>query len=156
MLTYTTTEAVGRRLRGRLETDGPLLAYGNPVVDPDLIEQVGAQVESRVEAKLRTVYKLPFKSVSPIVASIVEKLILCELIPVHFAAELASNADSPLLGFAGLMCKQGGKELGELLSGEVTLSGEDLVSGGGSALSGGLTVAKQRNVRPLGAESIKW
>lgn len=117
-LQFTTKEAIAARLRGRLQLGGPAATLGGQVVDEDLIYQVGRQIESRVVAALRQIYQLPLRQTThPELASIVEKLAIAELLPVHDQAEAATE-------FARLMYKQGSDELADLASGNVMLEGE--------------------------------
>jgi hypothetical protein len=57
-LKYTTVEAIARRLRGRLETSetSPVQAFGQSLgakqVQPTLYEQVGTQVEAKLDMGL--------------------------------------------------------------------------------------------------------
>jgi hypothetical protein len=58
-LLYTTKEAIANRLKGRLTVGGSQVPFAPTTVDNNLLEQVGLQVEARVNARLGTVYKLP-------------------------------------------------------------------------------------------------
>lgn len=152
MLTLTTREAIANRLRGRLSVGGGQLPFGPSTVDDNLIEQVGEQVEARVFAKLRTIYKLPLTAVHPVLASIVEKLVVCDLMGVHFVGAEGSSAD----GFGRMMCDQGAKELEAILSGEVKLEGESPLETGDTAtpFSSNLTIRRSRTSGA--AEAIQW
>lgn len=120
-LTYTTIDAIALRLKGRLRVGGSPVAFGSTVADPALIEQVGTQVESRVNAQLRQIYKLPLrKTQHPELASIAEKLTIAELVPVYYYGQEPSLDGS----FGRLMKDQGEKELTDLGSGDVILEGE--------------------------------
>jgi phage gp36-like protein len=55
------------------------LALGNTVVDDDLLDQVGTQIEAKVNLYLQKAYTLPLSLPQPVVSEIVEKLVICEL-----------------------------------------------------------------------------
>ncbi len=63
-LQYTTVDAIARRLRGRLEVNKSALGGGMgglaaQQVDLLLIEQLGTQVEVRLDVALAQIYMLP-------------------------------------------------------------------------------------------------
>jgi len=123
-LTYTTTEAIALRLKGRLQLAGTPTPFGNTVADPALIEQVGTQVEARVNGVLRGVYRFPLRSVAhPELSSVVEKLVCCELLPIYYYG-MENSTDG---GQGRLMCDQGKAELAALASGQTVLLGEALL-----------------------------
>lgn len=78
-LTYTTTQNIARRLEGRLQFGGNPLSFGNAVVSDDLLDQVGTQIEAKVNMYLQKAYVLPLTLPQPVVSEIVEKLVICEL-----------------------------------------------------------------------------
>jgi len=78
-LIYTTTQAIARRLEGRLQFGGNPMALGNTVVNDALLDQVGEQIEAKVNLYLQKGYTLPLSLPQPVVAEIVEKLVICEL-----------------------------------------------------------------------------
>lgn len=114
---FTSKEAIAERLRGRLQVGGPSVALGQAVINELLLEQVVSQIEARVMAALRQIYKTPLRGSHPELASVVEKLALAELLPVHDQAESAA-------AFAKMMYQQGSQELTDLASGNVMLEGE--------------------------------
>lgn len=118
---YTTTQQIAKRLDNRLQLGGNALTFGYVVVDPDLITQIGGQVEARVNAKLRQIYSLPLTSNNhPELASIVEKMAVSELVNVYFSG---SDSDS-ISNFGSLMLEQAQTELMAIASGDVQLVGE--------------------------------
>jgi phage gp36-like protein len=148
-LGYTTLEAIANRLRGRLQVGGPALAFGNTVVDENLIQQVAAQVKGRMDARLKSVYQLPLKNLpNPLVASIQEKLIICELMGTHFVGQEGSEE----AGYGRMMCSQGATELKAVLDGEVVLEGEAV--GVGSEISANYSLVLPR--LPGQAEGLQW
>lgn len=149
-LTYTTIEAIANRLRGRAVVGGAQSPFGPSTVDDNLLRQVGEQVEARVEARLRQVYRLPLQGSHPILASIVEKGVLCELLGVHSMGQQPTEQGS----FGALMCRQFNDELAEVISGAINLQGEVLAGGGGSVPLSNITLARQR--RPGPAEAVEW
>lgn len=121
VLIYTTEAAIARRLKGRLQIGGTASPFGEQVIDPDLITQIGEQVEARVNAKLKQIYKFPLVSTShPELASIVEKMAIAELVPVYFSG----NDSDQISNYGQLMAAQGGTELEAIASGDVQLDGE--------------------------------
>ena len=151
-LKYTTTEAIALRLQTRLQIGGSPSSFGNSVVDTTLLDQIGVQVESRVDAKLRQRYVLPLTYTHPQLASIVEKLVICEIIGVHFVgAEVSDDAN-----FGRLMCAQGAKELEAIASGDVALQGETPVAAIPSAPPGYSAVMTRNVARKDAAEKVEW
>ena len=159
-LRYTTEEAVFNRLRGRLTSDS-VFTQGTVDVDPQLIEQVGGQVESRVDAQLSAIYQMPLTLTNTrdrqLMASIVEKLVCCELLPIYYPAPLddgGGNFDN----YARMMCKAGNQELKELIDSVITLDGETPIGGENMLLSTNVTIAGRRTdvTGRQDARSIKW
>jgi hypothetical protein len=153
MLKYTTTEAIARRLRGRLQIGTVQAPYGATVVVDELLEQVGAQVEAQIDAILREVYKYPLNAEAedntqsrPILAAIVEKGVICELADVHFYQGEDGNS------YGREMCKQYKAALDALRIGNPQLPGEvvkQVTELGGSFTGAGIRV-------PGIAEAIEW
>ncbi len=154
MLIYTTTEAIHRRLSGRLSIGGGSAPYGKSSVDEDLLSQLGAQVEAKVEATLRGVYRLPLKAADedntssrPIVASIVEKGVICELADVHFFQGEDGNS------YGREMCRQFKSELEALASRSFILPGEiEIAAGVGESAN----FAKAAQRAETAVEQIVW
>ncbi len=121
-LKYTTINAIARRLEGRLQLGGSQSPFGDKVVDDDLICQVAQQVEAKVDAWLRQIYVLPLQYPHKEVESVVEKLAIAELIPVHFTG---SDSDS-ISSYGKLMYDEGMKEAKMLGSGDIQLENETL------------------------------
>lgn len=119
---YTTTDNISRRLRGRLEVANTNLipAATARTVDPNLIIQIGDQIEAKVNLALSQIYKLPIPQTSTqalkIIEGIVEKLIVSEIATTHFqqtqSPELGGDA-----GFGAVLRKQAIQELEAILSG---------------------------------------
>jgi hypothetical protein len=156
-LTYTTKEAIANRLRGRLTVGGPQMPFAPTTVDDHLIVQVGQQVESRVNAQLKAVYKLPLKTpTNPILASIVEKGVICELMGTHYVGQEANSQD----GYGRMMCKQFQEELAEVIGGAIGLEGEISATGSPQLEIGNLTVAGKRRAivdkNRMDAGTVKW
>lgn len=149
-LKYTTTDAIGLRLTGRLLVDSSPSAFGQTEVNSDLIDQVGAQVEARVDAEIRKVYEFPLRTNSqPLLASIVEKLTICEIIGTYFYGKAESDDG----GYGKLMCSQGMAELMAIGAGEVVLDGE-LPRSSPVNFSSSFSRAQLRN--PGIAEGVNW
>jgi hypothetical protein len=162
-LLYTTKEAIANLLRGRLQVGGTQFPFGPTTVDDNLIEQIGAQVEAKLNAQLATVFRLPLaQPQNPILASIVEAGILCRLLPTH-----ASGEELPTAGdvgvdrsFAGFYCKAYNAELQALLNGTIALEGELPATEPEPQIARNLTIAGQRapiiSTTRIDAGSIQW
>ena len=122
ILKYTTTDDIRRRLRGRLEVQGGGLYKGAAaaIVDNELIEQIGQQIETMVELGLGQIYKLPIPYTATyamqLIKSIVEKLIISEIAVTHFqqlqSAELGADQ-----GFGAVLKKQAVEQLEMIMHG---------------------------------------
>jgi hypothetical protein len=115
-LQFTTLAAINTRLKQRLQMGGTASAFGRSVI-PDLdSEQIAEQVEGRVRMRLKSKYQLPLNltdtDAQKALASIVEKLTICEILtPNFFGAEPSDEG-----GFIrSEFCMQGQKELDELM-----------------------------------------
>ena len=92
MLKYTTVEAIARRLQSRLTISGTQTPFGPTVMGEELLDQVGGQIEARVDGVIRANSPLlPFNAAvraiaKPVLAAVVEKGCVCEIGSVHFAA----------------------------------------------------------------------
>lgn len=139
-LLYTTTANIERRLAGWASTQ-PAESFGASQLDVALIEQVAAQVESRVNQVLRRRFGMPLVLEHLEISSAVEKLCICELIGQLYAGQEPSEPG----GYGAMMCAQGKQELKDLESAQ--LDGEQLL--GGAALSAASPVAKARALPPL-------
>lgn len=129
-LTYTTAEAIARRLRGRLRiptaTMNPMQPPANitqQTVDPDLIEDVASQVENKIDMILGQIYEMPLANKHPILAGIVERLVVADIMLTHF-----QSSSSPELGgdagFGQLMYKKAQEDLAMLVAGHnIALAG---------------------------------
>lgn len=77
---YTTLEAIGRRLNGRIQIGGNSNSVGTPTVTADLVLQVADQIESEMEGRLRQRYRFPLQFSHPVLASLVEHGVCCQLL----------------------------------------------------------------------------
>lgn len=153
-LIYTDKQAIANRLRGRLAIGGAQAPFGATVVDDELIEQVGVQVESRINAQLGRVYQLPIllnDTSKPILASVTEKLTICEIMGTHYVGAEGTSED----GYGRMMCRQGAEELQQILTGAIALEGATPISPD----TGAVTATNYSSVRPRtpgAAEAIQW
>lgn len=105
-LKYTTVEAIARRLQTRLKLSGPQTPFGTTVVDEDLVDQVAAQIEARVDGVIQANSPImPFQAAAkaiakPVLAAVVEKGCVCEIGATHFAATEEGNS------YAREQCRQ--------------------------------------------------
>lgn len=139
-LLYTTKEAIANRLKGRLVVGGSQVPFQPTTVDDNLLEQIGEQVEARVKARLKTVYRLPLTSDHSVLASVVEKGVICELMGTHFVGQEGSEEG----GFGRMMCSQFASELNDIINGTIGLDGETLATGSEVPIASNLTIAGQR------------
>jgi len=116
MATYTTIEAISRRLKGRLTTQAAT-AFGVGQIDADLLAQVLNQVEVYVESRISTRYALPITSARLLVilAEAIELLVICRVMPIYFA----NTEESQDGGYGAMCCEHGNQLLNELLSGDL-------------------------------------
>lgn len=129
-LKYTSAQKIAARLRGRLEVPNANAggipfgsspsSLGAQQVDLGLLEQIGIQVEAKVDSVLYLIYVLPVPDTATqakeIIGSIVEKFVLSELAEVYFQQsqnpELGGDA-----GFGSVMRRQAQQELQALCAG---------------------------------------
>lgn len=160
-LVYTTVSAISRRMRGRVDVGGLSLPFQPVSADDALIDQIGAQVEARVDAQLRSVYKLPLSGSHPHLTGIVEKLICGEILAIHsMGDEQVVSSDEGRVSsdrsYAGYLIRSANRELEAIVQGVTPLDGETLSTGDTSppANSRNLTLSRKRTTGA--AESISW
>lgn len=144
------TDAIARRLDGRLEFDGTPSAFGRQPVDSGLVQQVATQAESRVASAVRKRYKWPLVTPHRLeLQEIVEKLAVCDLLPIHFHGTEVSNDG----GMAKLVCGQAERLLKAICTGELLLEGElDANTSGAKNFYG--SRVKRRSASDI--EDIDW
>ena len=101
MVEYTTIDNIALRLRTRLDLNQTAhgAAFGQSLgakqVEPELFEQIASQVEAKLNAKLGMLYELPVPQHATqarlILASIVEKFTVAEILAVHY--QQSQNAE---------------------------------------------------------------
>lgn len=122
MSTYTTTEAIARRLRGRLKVTTTLSPSSAPsfntqqVVDPLLIQDVLEQVENDLDLTLAQIYEMPLLNRHPILAGIVEKLATAEILQTHYQSTQAVEMGGDP-GYGALLYKQAMQQMAKLTAG---------------------------------------
>jgi hypothetical protein len=115
-LQFTTLAAINTRLKQRLQMGGTASAFGRSVIPDPESEQIAEQVEGRVRMRLKSKYQLPLNltdtDAQKALASIVEKLTICDLLSPNFFGDEPSDEG----GFIrSEFCMQGQKELDELM-----------------------------------------
>lgn len=114
---YASQEEINNFLNTRLQ----LMGYSNPSfgsalgaqqISPRLIEQVSESIESSIDATLNLIYVLPIVSEPAILIlrSIVCKLVVADVVPIHYFAALNPQQGGDG-GFGGLLRSEGIKEL---------------------------------------------
>ncbi len=100
-LLYTTVERIARRLRARLSlsdrTTNQPIAYPTTNitmgVDNELLDLVGEEKENFVNYVLDQIYVTPLKHNHPIIADIVESLVIGSLLKTHFQGQMVPGSD---------------------------------------------------------------
>jgi hypothetical protein len=115
-LQFTTLAAIDTRLKQRLQMGGTQSAFGKTVISDLDTTQIAEQVEGRVRMRLKSKYQLPLNltdtDAQKALASIVEKLTVCEiLLPYFMGADPSSEGGIIKDEF----CTQGVKELEDLM-----------------------------------------
>lgn len=115
MLEYTTSEAIALRFRGRLEFNQSVSgsAFGQNLgakqVNHELLEQIGLQVEAKLNMALSMMYELPVPEsateAKKILSSIVEKFVIAEIASTHFQ-QVQTAQEGGDAGFGSVMLKQ--------------------------------------------------
>lgn len=125
-LQFTTLSAINTRLKQRLQMGGTQAAFGKTVISDADTTQIAEQVEGRVRMRLKSKYQLPLKltdtDAQKTLASIVEKLTICDILAPNFTGMEPSDEGGYI---RSEFCMQGQKELDELMdsfiSGEVAI-----------------------------------
>jgi hypothetical protein len=122
-MNYTTIDAISRRIQGRLQVGGTLSALGEKQISQELIEQIGDQVEARLDGVLRGIYEFPLAQSHPELASIVEKCTISEIIPVYEVSPEGREGDS----WSGQLKKECQMEMAAIAERTITLPGESVI-----------------------------
>ena len=125
-LQFTTLAAINTRLKQRLQMGGTQAAFGRSVITDIDSEQIACQVEARVRMRLKSKYQLPLNltdtDAQKSLASIVEKLTICDILAPNFTGADPSEEGGYI---RSEFCSQGQKELEDLMasfiSGEVAI-----------------------------------
>ncbi|MEM6840436.1 MAG: phage protein Gp36 family protein [Cyanobacteria bacterium P01_C01_bin.120] len=86
-LKYTTVDDVNRQLDGRLQIGGNATTLGASIVTPEIVLQIGEQIEDWIDGILRKRYKLPLANIHPTLASIAEAGIACRLLQQYYVGQ---------------------------------------------------------------------
>ena len=150
-------DAIALRLSKRLQVGGTPQSFGKDVVSTELLELIAPQCEAKFEGMLSPYYQVPLilseAQAIAIAASIVEKMILSEVLPVHILPETGQEG-----GLRKIMAQEWQKELKDVQTGLVKLPGEKIASNAalGFPYSNGMKVIKRGGTNPGRAESIAW
>jgi hypothetical protein len=125
-LQFTTLAAINTRLKQRLQMGGTHAAFGKTVIADADTTQIAEQVESRVRMRLKAKYQLPLNltdtDAQNALASITEKLTICEILSTYFMGAEPSDEGGIIKDD---YCKQGMDELDALMqsfiSGEIAI-----------------------------------
>lgn len=113
-LTYTTVDAISRRLQGRLHINTNTPTLGGQSVSPELIKQVGEQVEGYINLHLGQVYELPLQNRHEVLADVAESLVISKLLEVHFQGGSFAQPASDV-GGAAMDLRRNGERMLQLL-----------------------------------------
>ena len=120
-LQFTSLLAINTRLHQRLQMGGAQAAFGRSVIPDPESEQIAEQVEGRVRMRLRERYAFPLKLTDKdavlALASIVEKLTICDILAPAFAGVDPSGEGGDI---HNKFCVQGEKELEQLMESFIT------------------------------------
>ena len=115
-LQYTTLSAINTRLKQRLQMGGAQAAFGKTVISDADSLQIAEQIEGRVRMRLKSKYQLPLKltdaDAQKALASIVEKLTICDILSPNFMGAEPSEEGGYI---RSEFCTQGQKELEDLM-----------------------------------------
>ena len=115
-LQFTTLAAINTRLKQRLQMGGTAIAFGKSVISDLDSEQIAGQVEGRVRMRLKSKYQLPLNltdtDAQKALASIVEKLTICDILAPNFTGADPSDEGGYI---RSEFCTQGEKELEDLM-----------------------------------------
>jgi hypothetical protein len=139
-LLYTNSDAIMRRLAGRLELYGAQ-ALGRTPIDVVLLEQVAEQAEARLTNVLRSLYKLPLKITHPTLAEYVELRCVCQIIPVYFQRQNVSDDR----GLGEIACTEAATLLVDLEMGKIRLDGEVPAAQAPAIYAQAQTLVQRRN-----------
>jgi phage gp36-like protein len=148
-LLYTNSDAIMRRLTGRLEQYG-VTAMGRTPIDIEFLNQVAEQAEARLTNVLRSLYKLPLKAVHPTLAEYVELRCVCQIIPVYFQRQNVSDDR----GLGEIACTESATLLMDLELGKIRLDGETTAAQQPAIFAQAQTIVRRRN--PGVAEGIRF
>lgn len=116
-LQYTTLAAINTRLKQRLQMGGTQSAFGRGVIPDVDSAQIAEQVEGRVRMRLKQKYQLPLNltdaDAQKALASIVEKLTICDILAPNFSGMEPSDEGGYI---RSEFCTQGAKELDALMA----------------------------------------
>jgi hypothetical protein len=154
---YTTLQAIELRLSKRLQVGGLPTVFGKPELQLELLDLIVPQCEARFEAMIEPLYLTPLALTTDqaraIASSIVEKMILSEVLPVQINAETGAES-----GLRKLMAQEWGAEMKQVQTGAIRLAGERVASGAGQGYpySNTVQVVRRGNRQPGSAEQIQW
>ena len=116
-LQFTTLSDINTRLKQRLQMGGTQAAFGKAVISDSDTNQIAEQVESRVRMRLKAKYQLPLNltdtDAQNALASIVEKLTICDILAPNFTGMEPSDEGGYI---RSEFCTQGQKELDALMA----------------------------------------
>lgn len=159
VLKYTTVEAIERRLDGRIKFDGYQEDFGGTTICSDLVEQIGQQIEAKVNEVLGRRWVMPLKwmptelqSTHPQLSMLVESGVVCQILSQYYLDQMPSEQG----GNTPSICKIYFNELKVLQT--IMLEGETLIQPSNHTAYGrpfsGQAVA-ERNVSQA-VQDVRW
>ncbi|MEO0537527.1 MAG: hypothetical protein AAF215_27160 [Cyanobacteria bacterium P01_A01_bin.123] len=151
-LKYTTSDAIQRRLDGRLQVDGQATSWGDSVISAELVEQVGGQVEAKIDEILRRKWVMPLTGTHPQLAMIVELGCVCQLLSQHFLSQTPSETG----GYTPQACSLYKAEIKGLS--DLMLEGETLLQPATQTATGRVysSQAIAHRLIPSEVQDVKW
>lgn len=113
---YANRDTISRKLKGRLKIDiADTEFFPVETVDEDLIDEVLEEKENYINAILGGIYELPFTTPQPLVKTIVENLVMADLLQYNYVNAAANSQD--LSNLANLLEEKANQLLDKLTTG---------------------------------------
>lgn len=113
---YADRDAIARKLKGRLKVDIiDTEFFPIETVDEDLIDDILEEKENYVDLILSNIYTLPLSQEQPIIRTLVENLVMADLLQFNYVNTLANSQD--LSNLAGVLLQKAEEILDRLTIG---------------------------------------
>jgi phage gp36-like protein len=113
---YANRDTIARKLKGRLKIDiADTEFFPVETVDEDLIDEILEEKENYINAILGGLYTLPFNNTQPLVKSVVENLVMADLLQYNYVN--SANNSQDLSNLANLLQQKADDLLDKLTKG---------------------------------------